>query len=231
MRLLLVEDEYGLADTLSDRLKQEGYAVDLAADGENGYLQAAAGIYDGVLLDVMLPRVSGFEVVRRLRAEHVFTPVLLLTAKSETEDKVYGLDCGADDYLTKPFQMSELLARVRALVRRRGEVESPVLSCGDLRLECGSCEVVCDATGQRMKLPAREYQLLEFLMHNKNQVLSRERIAEKIWGFENEAEYNNVEVYISFVRKKLGFLGSQVRIRALRGVGYTLETGEGDFQP
>lgn len=223
MRLLLVEDEYALAEPLSERLRREGYAVDLAADGEDGYLQASSGIYDGILLDVMLPRKNGFEVVRQMRAEQNSTPVLLLTAKSETDDKVYGLDCGADDYLTKPFEMQELLARVRALVRRRGEVEHSVLSFGDLELDAASCAVLCTSSGQQMKLPAREYQLLEFFLHNKNQVLSRERIAEKIWGYENEAEYNNVEVYVSFVRKKIAFLGSRVRIRAIRGMGYTLE--------
>ncbi|MGB4660434.1 MAG: response regulator transcription factor [Mobilitalea sp.] len=226
MRVLIVEDEFSLADTISDRLKEEGYAVDIAYDGNEGFLQAVTGIYDVIILDVMLPKMDGFTALTKIREAEIHTPVLMFTAKSEIDNKVHGFDCGADDYLTKPFEMKELLARVRALSRRRGEIDLSVLTYGDLQVNVNSCEINCLTTKQSMKLGAKEYLTLEYLMHNQKQIVSKEQIAEKIWGFDNEAEYNKVEVYISFVRKKIKFIGSNVRIKVIRGVGYCLEATE-----
>jgi len=226
MRVLIVEDEFSLADTISDRLKEEGYAVDIAYDGNDGFLQAVSGIYDVIILDVMLPKMDGFTVLTKIRESEIHTPVLMFTAKSELDNKVYGFDCGADDYLTKPFEMKELLARVRALSRRRGEIDLSVLTCGDLQLNVNSCEINCTTTKQIIKLGAKEYLTLEYLMHNQKQIVSKEQIAEKIWGFDNEAEYNKVEVYLSFVRKKIKFIGSAVKIKVIRGIGYCLEANE-----
>jgi len=226
MRVLIVEDEFSLADTMSDRLKEEGYAVDISYDGNDGFLQAVSGIYDVIILDVMLPKMDGFTVLTKIREAQIFTSVLMFTAKSELDDKVYGFDCGADDYLTKPFEMKELLARVRALSRRRGEIDLSVLTYGDLEINVNSCEINCTTTHQSMKLGAKEYLTIEYLMHNQKQIVSKEQIAEKIWGFDNEAEYNKVEVYISFVRKKIKFIGSTVKIKVIRGIGYCLEANE-----
>jgi len=226
MRVLIVEDEFSLADTMSDRLKEEGYAVDISYDGNDGFLQAVSGIYDVIILDVMLPKMDGFTVLTKIREAQIFTSVLIFTAKSELDDKVYGFDCGADDYLTKPFEMKELLARVRALSRRRGEIDLSVLTYGDLEINVNSCEINCTTTHQSMKLGAKEYLTIEYLMHNQKQIVSKEQIAEKIWGFDNEAEYNKVEVYISFVRKKIKFIGSTVKIKVIRGIGYCLEANE-----
>lgn len=226
MRVLIVEDEFSLADTISDRLKEEGYTVNIAYDGNQGYLQAVSGIYDVIILDIMLPKMDGFTALTKIRAAEIFTPVLIFTAKSELDDKVYGFDCGADDYLTKPFEMKELLARVRALSRRRGEIDLSVLTYGDLQVNVNSCEINCTTTNQSMKLGAKEYLIIEYLMHNQKQIVSREQIAEKIWGFDNDAEYNKVEVYLSFLRKKIKFIGSTVKIKVIRGIGYCLEANE-----
>jgi len=223
MRILIVEDEFNLADTISDRLKEEGYAVDLAYDGSEGYLKAISGIYDVIIMDVMLPIMDGFHAVNKIRKQGIHSPVLMLTAKSEIEDKVQGFECGADDYLTKPFEMQELLMRVRALSRRRGEIDSFILKFGDLSVNVKSCEMVCSTTSQSVKAGTKEFLILEYLMRNQKQIVTKEQIAEKIWGFDNEAEYNKVEVYLSFLRRKIRFIGSEVKIKAIRGIGYCLE--------
>ena len=223
MRLLLIEDERPLAEALAASLKKENYAVDLSFDGADGLDQALTGIYDVIILDNMLPKMSGIEVLRRLRAEKIQTPVLMLTAKSELEDKIEGLDSGADDYLTKPFQLKELIARLRAVSRRKGELEETDLRFGDLVLDTKLCEISCRDTKKTMKLGLKEFQLLEYMLRNRNQIITKEQIVEKIWGFDSEAEYNSAEVYVSFTRKKINFIGSKVKIKAVRGVGYTLE--------
>lgn len=223
MRILIVEDEFNLADTISDRLKEEGYAVDLAYDGSEGHLKAISGIYDVIIMDVMLPIMDGFHAVNKIRKQGIHSPVLMLTAKSEIEDKVQGFECGADDYLTKPFDMQELLMRVRALSRRRGEIDSSILKFGDLSVNVKSCEMVCSTTSQSVKAGTKEFLILEYLMRNQKQIVTKEQIAEKIWGFDNEAEYNKVEVYLSFLRRKIRFIGSEVKIKAIRGIGYCLE--------
>ncbi len=227
MRVLIVEDEFALADVLKATLEHENYIADISSDGEDGLEQGLTGIYDIIILDVMLPKMNGFDVLSELRREGISSHIVMLTAKSELDDKVKGLDCGADDYITKPFQTRELLARLRAVSRRVGEIkEDRVLSIGDMELDIKSCELSNKRTGAGIKLGAKEFQLLEYLIRNSSQILTREQIAEKIWGFDSEAEYNNVEVYISFIRKKINFIGSSCRIKAVRGVGYIVEAGE-----
>ena len=223
MRVLIVEDEVRLADTLRDLLELNGYTADVCHDGEAGLDNALSGIYDVVLLDVMLPKLDGFSVLRRLRSEKSAVPVLMLTARSETSDKVTGLDSGADYYLTKPFDPKELLACVRALTRRQPELrESDRLTCGDLRLEQSSFTLYC---GERsVRLSRKEYDMLELLMLNQKMVITKEKLLLKVWGYESDAEDNNVEVYISFLRKKLDYLHSGVKIKTIRMVGYCLET-------
>lgn len=223
MRLLLIEDEHGLADSLSSVLKQENYIVDNCYDGENGLNAALSNIYDVIILDVMLPKMNGFEVLRQLRRENVLTPVLMLTAKFSVPDKVRGLDIGADDYLTKPFVMEELLARIRALSRRQGELQPEVLTFGDLELHSFKSRIVCVSNGKSVQLAQKEFQILEHLMINQNRIVTKEQLFLKVWGYESEAEYNNIEVYISFTRKKLLFIGSKVKIKAVRLMGYELE--------
>ena len=222
MRVLVIEDETRLAATLQDLLELNGYTADVRHDGESGLDDALTGIYDVILLDVMLPRLDGFTVLRRLREAGTSTPVLMLTARSETADKVEGLDRGADYYLTKPFEPKELLACVRALARRQPELRGgDALSFGDLRLEKSSFSLVCD--GRSVRLSRKEFDMMELLMLNRNLVLTKESLLLKIWGYESGAEDNNVEVYISFLRKKLAHIHAKVRIRTIRMVGYCLE--------
>lgn len=224
MRILIVEDEYRLADMVRDWLMKENYEADIATDGAEGYHMAMLGIYDVIILDVMLPEMDGFELLQKIRKEHNQSQVLMLTAKSDLEDKIQGLDIGADDYMTKPFEIRELLARVRALTRRNRSSENiESLSIGDLRLNAGEHELFCDKSGQRVKLAEKEYLLMEYMMLNQNQVLSKEQISNRIWGYDTNVEYNSAEVYISFLRKKLDYLNSQVSIRTVRGVGYQME--------
>ena len=224
MRILVVEDEVRLAATLQDLLEMQGYTVDVCHDGESGLDNALSSIYDVVLLDVMLPKLDGFTVLRRLRAESNPTPVLMLTARSETGDKVTGLDSGADYYLTKPFEPKELLACVRALCRRQPELrQSDNPECGDLRLDSSTFNLSC---GERsVRLSRKEFDMMELLMLNRGLVITKEKLLVKVWGYESDAEDNNVEVYISFLRKKLEFLHSAVRIKTIRMVGYCLEAG------
>ena len=222
MRVLVVEDEVRLADTLRDLLDMEGFTADVRHDGESGLDDALTGIYDIIILDVMLPKLDGFSFLRRLRGEGNAVPVLLLTARSEVSDKVEGLDCGADYYLTKPFEPRELLACVRALIRRQPELRaSEGLEFGDLQLDKGAFTLSC---GQRsVRLSRKEFDMMELLMLNQNLVLTKEKLLVKIWGYESDAEDNNVEVYISFLRKKLDHLRSRVKIKTIRMVGYCLE--------
>lgn len=221
MRLLVVEDERRLADTLADILQEQSYLVDVCYDGESGLDNALSGIYDGIILDVMLPKRDGFSLVRELRRQGVATPVLLLTARSDTSDKVTGLDCGADYYLTKPFETQELLACLRALLRRQAEVVSEELTYGDVVLNISTCSLNCGS--RSIRLSAKELELMRLLMSNKEQLISKENLLLKVWGYESEADDNLVEVYISFLRKKLDFIKSKVRISVVRRVGYHLE--------
>ncbi len=222
MKLLVVEDEMQLADALSEILKRNMYSVDVAYDGNEGLDNALTGLYDGIILDIMLPGMNGIDILRTLRAAKVNTPVLLLTARSEIEDKINGLDCGADDYLTKPFITGELLARVRAMTRRKGEiVDDNSMGFNGLELHKNTCSI--SWKGNDVKLSLKEFQIMELLMANPKQILPKERIIEKIWGYESDVEYNNIEVYISFLRKKISAISAPVQIKTARGIGYSLE--------
>ena len=222
MRLLIVEDEVRLADTLRQLLNRQGYTADVYYDGVSGLDNATTGIYDLMVLDVMLPGMNGFQVVKKLREAGVATPVLMLTAKSDVGDRIHGLDCGADYYLTKPFEPEELLACVRTLLRRSGGQlqESDTLTWGDLSLERTTFTLSC--AEREVRLSRREYDLMELLMRNGNQVVTKEQMLVKVWGYDSQAEDNNVEVYISFLRRKLNHLHSTVKIKTLRMLGYCL---------
>ena len=222
MRIFVVEDELHLSEALSHILKKNNYTVDVANDGETGLDNALSGIYDVIVLNIMLPKTDGITVLKTLRSEGFDTPVILLTAKNEISDKVLGLDSGADDYLTKPFMTRELLARLRALGRRKFGMTDDTLTYGDIMLDTNTLTLSCTENEQSVRLSEKEYRILEYLIANRGQILTREQLAVKIWGYESEAEYNNVEVYISFTRKKLTFIGSETEIKAVRGIGYEL---------
>ena len=223
MRVLVIEDSMRLADTISDALQRDNFLVDLAYDGQTGYDYAMSNIYDIVLLDVMLPKMNGYEVLSKLRNNGCNVPVLILTAKTELDDKIQGFTAGADDYVTKPFEIQELLMRIHAICRRHTNQNSNLLQLGNLLLNINSCELKNSETKKSMKISGKELQLLEFFLINKNQVLEKEQITTKIWGFDSDAEYNNVEVYVSFLRRKFKHLKINVNIRVIRGVGYILE--------
>lgn len=226
MRILMVEDEKYIAEAIAQVLKQNHYTVDLAYDGEYGLDCALSNIYDMIVLDIMLPKKDGLTVLREIRQGGIKTPVLLLTAKGQIEDKVFGLDCGADDYLPKPFHTDELLARMRALGRRQPELNNAgTLLFGDVQLNphtllltCGTCEAA---------LSIKEAQLLELLIHRKNTTVSKEHIIEKLWGYDSDAEDNRVETHVSLLRKKIGQIKSGVSLRTIRGAGYLLQDGKG----
>lgn len=227
MQVLVVEDDVRLAQAIGHILEGQQYHVDLVHDGAEGLTWAESGIYDVIVLDVMLPHLDGFQVVRELRRKNVPTPVLMLTARDATRDKVTGLDAGADDYLTKPFETAEFLARIRSLTRRQGAVQFEQLSFGDLQLDLENCDVSCN--GDSIHLSFKEFSLLKVLMNNAQQAVSKETLIAKVWGYDSTAEDNNVEAYISFLRKKLGFIHSQAKIVTLRQIGYKLDfvpTGE-----
>ena len=221
MKVLLAEDEIRMNRALCEILRQEGYDVDSVDNGEDALYAITGGIYDLIVLDVMMPGMNGYKVAQSARKEGIRTPILMLTAKSELDDKVEGLDSGADDYLTKPFMTRELLARLRALLRRGTPVNDGSLTFEDIFLDVKNAELRCES-GQSVRLGEKELRILEYLMANQGQVLTREQIALKIWGYESDAEYNNVEVYMSFARKKLAYVGSRCEIKALRGIGYEL---------
>ncbi len=226
MRLLVVEDEQRLADTLADILQNQKYLVDVCYDGESGLDNAMSGIYDAIIMDVMMPKMNGFDVVRSMRRQGNATPVLMLTARTETMDKVTGLDCGADYYLTKPFEIEELLACIRALLRRQGEVVSEELRFGSVVLNLNTCTLQCEQ--RSVRLSAKEFELMRILMSNRENIVPKETLLLKVWGYESDAEDNLVEVYISFLRKKLDFIKADVRIDVVRRVGYHLEVKQND---
>ena len=222
MRLLLVEDEKRMAQALCEILRLEKYEVDHISDGMSGLAAIESDIYDIVILDVMLPGMDGYEIVKNVRQKGIRTPILMLTAKSDLDDKITGLDSGADDYLTKPFITKELLARLRALGRRNINTPDGRLTFGDISLDTATTTLSCTENGQSVRLSEKEYRILEYLIANQGQILTREQFAVKIWGIESDAEYNNVEVYMSFTRKKLNFVGARTEIKAVRGIGYEL---------
>ena len=222
MNILIIEDEYSLADAVAEILQKEKFNVCIKTDGEEGEDEASTNTYDLILLDVMLPKKNGFEILNSLRKEKIKTPIIMLTAKSEIDDKLNGLENGADDYITKPFSMRELIARIKAVIKRTNNLEdTECFEFGDIILDLKNAKLRCN--GNEIQISGKELNLLEQLLLNKNQVLSRENLTEKIWGYESEAEYNNVEVYITFIRRKLKLLKANVKIKAVRGIGYKLE--------
>lgn len=221
MKLLIAEDERDLADALTVLLERNKYAVDTVYNGRDAYEYARTGEYDGVILDVMMPQLTGLQVVTRLREDGVTTPVMLLTAKGQKDDRITGFDAGADDYLPKPFATDELLARIRALLRRSGDYKSTVLALGTLSLDCGSG--VLSDTGGSARLSGREFQIMELFMRSSSMIISADRIIERVWGWESDTEVCSVWVHISNLRKKLRSIDSAVEINAVRGMGYVLE--------
>ena len=221
MKLLYAEDERSLSEAVVDVLEYHKYKVDAVYDGQEALDYAENDQYDGIILDVMMPRKSGFEVLRALRAKGDRTPILLLTAKAEVEDRIQGLDLGADDYLPKPFAMGELLARIRAMLRRREEFTPDLLTMGNLSLDRQSYTLCVGEN--RLLLPKLEFQMMELFLLNRGIYLSTEDILVKVWGYDTDAEIGIVWVYISYLRKKLTSLGADVAIKAKRNIGYTLE--------
>jgi len=222
MRILLAEDELRMAKALCEILHQEKYDVDHVKDGAEASEALNTNIYDLIILDVMMPYKNGFLVCKEAREKGITTPILMLTAKSLVDDKVLGLDSGADDYLTKPFQTKELLARIRALTRRTGDIKDDKLSFGDITLDKNTFLLECTKNKNSVSLSAKEYKVMEYMINNHKSILTREQFAMKIWGYDSEAEYNNVEVYMTFVRRKLSYIGSKTEIKAIRNIGYQL---------
>lgn len=228
MRILIVEDEVQLSEALGEILQKNNYFVDRVFNGEDGLDYILSDIYDVVILDIMLPKLNGLEVLKEARKSGVSTPIILLTAKGDIKDKVLGLDSGADDYLPKPFDTEELLARIRALSRRKGEVvDSSDIEYGDIILNANNLELRCKS-GQSIKLTAKECGLLELLINRKDMISNKDEIINRLWGYESEVEHNSVEVYVSFLRRKLTYLQSKVSIKAIRNMGYILEFKDGE---
>ena len=221
MKLLFAEDEVSMSEAVVDILTYHKYIVDAVYDGDAALDYARATQYDGIILDIMMPKMSGLEVLSLLHREGCRTPILLLTAKAEVEDRIQGLDMGADDYLPKPFAMGELLARIRAMLRRREEFTPDIMQCGNIELNQQSYKL--SGNGQTFVLTKLEYRLMETLMRNQGIYLSTEELLVKVWGYETEAELGTVWVYISYLRKRLASLNANVEIKAKRNIGYTLE--------
>lgn len=224
MRILIVEDEFKIADVIASRIRKENYIVDVFGDGEEGLDNALTNIYDLIILDVMLPKVDGFKILEEIRREKINAKVIMLTAKSMIEDKLTGFNNWANDYLTKPFHIDELVARVNAQLRMDNvQVQRDYVEAGDLRLNIKNTTLTCTTTNESIEVVCKEFMLLEYLMKNQNQVLQKEQLYEKIWGLDNESESNNLEAYLSFIRKKIKIIGSNVQIKAIRCLGYKLE--------
>ena len=222
MQILIAEDEMALSNAIKQILTQNGYFVDAVYDGATAVEYAESMSYDLIILDVMMPEADGFEVVKKLRRDQVNTPILMLTARNQVQDKVSGLNFGADDYMTKPFETDELLARISALTRRKGKVYIEEIRCGDLRLDLASAVLHCGES--YVQLSKKEFDVIKEFFYNPHITISSETLIVKVWGIESEATDNNVEVYISFIRKKLKFLGSKTSIKKVQKIGYRLET-------
>ncbi len=221
MNILVVEDERNLADAIVKILQDDGYNAEAVYDGKAGLMSGKSGLYDAIVLDVMLPQMNGYEVVNELRHSDISTPVLMLTAKTATSDKVEGLDAGADDYMTKPFDAPELLARLRALTRRRGDVVIDEVTFADITLDLSTHDLTCGE--KSVHLSGKEFEVMSTLMSSSSRVVSKQDLLTRVWGADAEASENSVEAYISFLRKKLAHIGSKVQVTTLRMLGYRLE--------
>lgn len=223
MRILIVEDEENLADIIATRLKKENYIVDICLDGEEGLYYALNDIYDLIILDVMLPHKNGFEILKEVREKEISAKIIMLTAKSMIEDKLEGLQNGANDYLTKPFHIEELIARVHIQLNTPAMQNKDVLEYKDLQLNKKTSQLTCTTNNESVELVRKEYQILEYLMTNPNQILSKDQIYDKVWGIDRTNESNNLEAYLSFIRRKLKAISSSITIKSSRGLGYKLE--------
>ena len=224
MRILVVEDEETLADAIATKLRTLKYEVDTSFNGEDGLYNALSNIYDLIILDIMLPKMNGFEILKKIREQDLSAKVILLTAKSELEDKLKGFDIGADDYVTKPFHIEELMARVNVQLRSTGSPkQKDTLEYSDLSLNLRTSLLTCKNTNESINIPYREFLLLEYFMNNKKQIISKEQIYDKVWGIDTDYESNNLEAYLSFLRKKIRIIGSKVTIKAIRNLGYKME--------
>lgn len=223
MRILVVEDKKALANIVAERLEKEGYTVDSVYDGEEGLYCAVSGAYDLIVLDIMLPGLDGFEVLQELQKKNVQSKVIILSARSALSDKLKGLQNGADDYVTKPFHLDELVARVELQLKDKTGSVDGTINFGDLSLDAKSSILKCTSSKEEVELVKKELEILEFLINNKKQIVSKQQIYDNVWGIENEVESNNLEVYLSFIRRKLKAIGSKVNIKASRGLGYKLE--------
>lgn len=223
MKILIIEDEYNLADAISSMLKSQKYDVDIRTDGQIGFEEALTDIYDLIILDVMLPHKNGFEILKELKDEKINSKILMLTAKNTIENKMEGFNNGADDYLTKPFHMEELLARVNIQLRKSKNILNDYIKLGDVSLNLKSMELYNTNYNQKVKIIGKEFQLLELLMNNPNQVISKEQLFIKIWGYDTDCDINTLEAYISFIRKKLKLIKSNIGLKAIRNMGYVLE--------
>ena len=221
MRILVVEDEFRLADIIATKLKHEKYDVDISLDGEKGLDKSLSGVYDLVILDIMLPKINGIEILKEIRSNNIDTKVIMLTAKSSLDDKLIGFENGVNDYITKPFHMEELIARVN--VQLRNNINKDILKVGDIELNVRTSTILCTKNNEIINISYKELMILEYLMNNSNQIISKEQIYDKIWGIDTDFESNNLEAYLSFVRKKLKIIDSKVTIKAIRGMGYKLE--------
>ena len=226
MKILIIEDEYNLADAISSMLKSQKYSVEIKTDGEEGLEEALTGIYDLIILDVMLPHKNGFEILKELKKENINAKILMLTAKSTIDDKMIGFNNGADDYLTKPFHMEELLARVNVQLRKNNNIANDILQLGDISLNIKSMELSNNNENHKVKVIGKEFQLLELLMNNANRVMEKEQLFVKIWGYDTECDINTLEAYISFIRKKLKVIKSKINLKAIRNMGYVLEVND-----
>ena len=222
MRILIIEDEETLAELIANRLKKEKYTVDISLDGEDGLYNALLDIYDLIILDVMLPGINGIDILKKIREKDIKVKIIMLTAKSELDDKLLGLNNGANDYLTKPFHIDELIARINIQLRTEKIINS-TLEFGDISLNIKNSTITNNKTKESINIINKEFQLLEYFMNNPNQILSKEMIYDKVWGFENDSISNNLEAYLSFIRKKLRLIDSKVNIKSLRNLGYRME--------
>lgn len=223
MRILIVEDEYALADILKTTLKKEKYNVDVSNDGEDGLDNALSDNYDLIILDVMLPHVNGFEILKSIRENNIKSKVIMLTAKSELDDKLNGFNNGADDYITKPFHIEEVVARVNVQLRKVNNLVEDKLKFGDIELDLKKSSILNTTNNESITIGLKELQILEYFIQNEGLVISKDQIYDRIWGIDNEIESNNLEAYLSFLRRKFKLIDSKVNIKVLRGLGYKLE--------
>ena len=226
MKILIIEDEFNLADAIASMLKKEKYSVEIMTDGESGLDEALTDVYDLIILDVMLPKMNGFEILKHLRQEKINSKILMLTAKNTIDDKMVGFNNGADDYLTKPFHMEELMARVNVQLRKNNGISCDIIELGDVVLNINSMELCNKNEEHKVKIIGKEFQLLELLMNHANRVMEKEQLFVKIWGYDTDCDINTLEAYVSFIRKKLKLIKSKINLKAIRNVGYVLEVND-----